>query len=231
MRREVRNAITAFERVQQFITQHPLADAPDSLGAQADELETVVNALTVAAVDQDAGVRLRRAHVESQKALCEQLYVKHIRPISLVAREVFGITGMDRAFRMPVGKRVSQVVLTAAEAMAQAAEKSKDVFVQHALPPDFIEQLRGAATALEEARNSKTDSIRRQVSATASAQDLVKRGRKAVRLLDAILVPRYSADPDLLAAWRSAKKVRPSTFPPATTEVPAAPSVTTEKAA
>jgi hypothetical protein len=36
-------------------------------------------------------------------------------------------------------------------------------------------------------------------------------GRKAVRLLNTILQPRLAKDPERVAAWRSAKRVRPTT--------------------
>jgi len=229
MNRVSRNTLATFQSVQEFITQHPLADAPALLGAQAQELGAVIEGLTASAVDQEAGMRFQRVHVQSQRTLREALYMQHMRPISLVAREVFGVTGTDRAFRLPKTRRVSQTVLNAARAMAQAAENNRGVFVLHGLADDFVDQLRSAIDALTQARTSKTSNLRRLVTATASTDGLVKRGRKAVRLLDAILVPRFAQEPELLAAWRTAKKVRPATAQ-STTEAPAAPS-DTEKAA
>ena len=236
MNRVARNTLATLERVQQFLAQHPMVDAPAMLGAQATELNDVIAALSGASVDQEAGERFLKVHTASQRALREELYAKHMRPVSFVAREVFGVTGMDRAFRLPPTNRVTSTVLTAASAMIEAADASHDVFVQHGLAQDFVEQFRAAAAAVTQSVESQTASGRRRVMATAAAKDLVKRGRKAVRLLDAILVPRFSADPDLLAAWQSAKKVRPAASPaapaPSTTPaVDATSSVTTEKAA
>ena len=145
--------------------------------------------------------------------LREALYTDHLLPISRVAREVFGVTGMDRAFRMPTNTKVNQTLLAAAGAMAEAAEKQKDVFVKHGLPQDFIERFVASASSLAQATNAKTESGRRQVTATAALKDQLKRGRKAVRLLNAVLQPRLAKDPELLAAWRSAKKVRTITPP------------------
>jgi hypothetical protein len=152
-----------------------------------------------------------RVHAESQRKLRRTLYADHMQPIARVAREVFGASGMDRAFRLPPSKAVNQTLLAAAGAMAEAAPKEKDVFVKHGLPQDFVEQLRACAAALETARNAKVESQRRRVTATAALHDQVKRGQKAVRLLNAILQPRLAKDPERLAAWRSAKRVRPTT--------------------
>lgn len=161
-------------------------------------------------VDQEAGGRCVRVHVESQRQLREALCKDHMQPISRVAREVFGATGMDRAFLMPRNVKVNQPLIAAAGAMAEAAGKTKDVYLTHGLAADFIEQLSAAAAALDTARNARAESARRHVTATAAVSDQLKRGRKAVRLLNAILLPRLAKDPELLAAWESAKRARSS---------------------
>ena len=130
---------------------------------------------------QDAGIRFTRVHIERERNLAETLYDDHMQPISRIARDVFGRSGMDKAFRMP-RTRVIVPLVTAALAMAKAAEQEKEVFLRHGLPKDFIEQLKSAASALEETRTAKTRSARDRTTATASVQDQAKRGRKAVRL-------------------------------------------------
>jgi hypothetical protein len=213
MDRKSRNALESFIRVQEFLTQHPLPDAAAVLGAQATELAEVVAELTSETVDQETGIRFVQVHVESQRTLRSQLYFDHMRPISRVAREVFGATGMERAFALPKDTSVNRTLLSAARAMAEAAEKQKDVFVRHALADDFIEKLRAGADALEDASTKKTVSARIRTMATAAVKDQVRRGRKAVRLLDAILLPKLAKDPKLLAAWEGARRVHLSSTP------------------
>jgi len=139
--------------------------------------------------------------------LRNSLYAEHMQPISRVAREVFGASGMDKAFRLPTVPSTNQKLLAAAGAMVEAAGRGKDVFVKYGLRGDFIEQLQASAAALANARDAKTASVRRKVTATAAMKDQLGRGRKAVRLLNAILQPRLARDPELLAAWKSAKRV------------------------
>ena len=210
MDRGGRSTLNSFQRVQEFLTQHSVSEAPAGLGAQAAELGAVIARLSSESVGQEAGRRFVRVHAESQRQLREALLKEHMQPISRVAREVFGVTGMDRAFLMPKQSNVNQPVLAAAGAMAEAAGKTQDVFLTHGLAPDFIEQLKSAASALDTTRNARTESARRRVTATAAVQDQLKRGRRAVRLLNAILAPRLARDPGQLAAWRSAKRPRPS---------------------
>ena len=211
MDRVARSALSSFQRVQEFLAQLPTSSDAPTLGAQANELAEVIARLSSTSVEQEAGGRFARVHTEAQRRLRQTLYVDHMQPISRVAREVFGASGMDRAFRMPRHTTVNQKVLAAAGAMAAAARKEREVFVKHGLPQDFIEQLEACGSALETARNARVESGRRRVTATADVVEQVKHGRKAVRLLNAILQPRLAKDPELLAAWRSAKRVPPVT--------------------
>ena len=178
----------------------PIPRNTDQRHSQAAERGDVIVRLSSESVDQEAGTRFARVHAESQRQLRERLWKEHMQPISRVAREVFGTTGMDRAFIMPKHMKVNQVMIAAAGAMSGAAGKTTEIFLTHGLAPDFIERLTQAASALDNARNARVESARRRLTATAAVKDQVKRGRKAVRLLDAILSPRLSRDPELLAA-------------------------------
>ncbi len=211
MDREARTTLSRFQRVQQFVAQLPAAEAPATLGAQVAELDDVITRLSSSSIDQEAGRRFVRVHSESTRNLRRSLYVDHMQPISRVAREVFGASGMHQAVRMPPASVADKSLLAAAGAMAEAAEPEREVFVKHGLVPDFIDRLKGGAKSLDVVREAKTDSGHRRITATASVRELLKRGRKAVRLLNAILQPRLAKDPELLTAWRSAKRVRPTT--------------------
>lgn len=212
MQRKDRSTLDSLQRVKEFLTQHPLADEPESLGAQAAELDDVLQRLSNEVVGQDAGKRFTRVHIGRERILRHSLYAEHMQPISRIARDAFGKTGMDRAFLLPRTK-VTVPLVASARAMAQAAMKEKDVFLRHGLAQDFIEQLMAAASLLEETRTAKTESSRQRTTATAEVRQQLSRGRKAVRLLDAVLLPRFRKEPQLLAAWTSAKRVRPTAAP------------------
>ena len=209
-----RSTLDSFQRVKEFLSQHPFAESPQGLGEQASELDDVIQRLSSEMVDQESGVRFTRVHTEYEATLRRTLYADHMQPISQIARDVLGASSMDRAFRLPTaGRNVNRALTTSARAMALAAEKEKDVFLRRGLPQDFIERLRSAADALEETRHAKTETARRRVIATKSVRDQLSRGRKAVRLLNAVLMPTLRKQPELLAAWKSAKRVRPTALP------------------
>ena len=52
MNRAGRSIFASFQRVQEFLAQHPLSEVPASLGAQATELGEVVARLTSGSVNQ-----------------------------------------------------------------------------------------------------------------------------------------------------------------------------------
>ena len=78
MHRVGRNTFSSFERVQEFLAQHPFADAPETLGAQATELDDVIARVSSDAMNQDAGDRFARAHPKSQQST--RVTFRHLTP-------------------------------------------------------------------------------------------------------------------------------------------------------
>lgn len=208
-------------RVQEFLTAHPFADAPVDLGKQRVELDEVVGQLSQDAVEQEAGHRLTAAGNKNQRELRRDLWDNHMLPISRVGRDVFGIAGMDRALKLPKKSVTNEVVLAAAGAMAEAASKQEAALIEHGLSKDFVAELRAASAALATALGNRDGTMRRRVTATAGMSDQVKRGRRALRLLNAILAPKLATDPELLAAWNNVRRVKPSAAAPKAPATPA----------
>ena len=208
MKRPETDAYRCFRRVQEFLAAHPFADAPANLGRQASELDAVVSQLSQDALDQEAGHRLTKAETKHQKGLRAALWDRQMLPIARVAREVFGKSGVDKALTMPKKAVKHEAVINAARAMAEAAAQQSAVFVEHGLSNDFVAQLNQAANDLDTALKSRDTTRRRRLTATAGVAQQLKRGRRAVRLLNAILQPRLAQDPELLSAWESVRRVK-----------------------
>ena len=117
---------------------------------------------------------------------------------------------MNTAFKMPKERADNEALLDAARGMAQAAAKNADVFIEHGLAKDFLDQFRAATSALADALGARVESQRRRTIANKAVVELVKQGNTAVKMLDAVVTPRLASDPDLLSAWRSVKKFRES---------------------
>ena len=222
MNGETRNTYRCFRRVEEFLAAHNFEDGAANLGKQAAELKDVVEQLSRQSLDQEAGFRLTKAQTKHTRELRARLWELHMLPIARVAREVFGIAGMDRALRLPHMSSPNERVVSAAGAMAEAAERQQSAFVEHGLPPDFVTSLRSAAAEFATVMGTRDGNQRRRVEATATVKVLVKRGRRALRLLNAILRPRLAHDPSLLSAWDNVRAVKEARGQPAPAEGTAA---------
>jgi hypothetical protein len=206
MNKTQRAALRRFRRVQEFLTTNPAVGSAGELGKQAHALDEVIQKLAQDGEELDANVRLARAETTRQRALRATLRDKHMLPISRIAKLVYGIPGMDRAFYMPRNRADNDALVAGARGMAQAAAKHPDVFVEHGLAATFLDDLRAATSALADALGDRVENQRRRTVAAQAITQHVKRGVTAIRMLDAIVTPRLAADPELLAGWRTVKR-------------------------
>jgi hypothetical protein len=200
------------------------------------ELDEVMAAMAQQANEQNTGTRLGAGAAQRQRALREALWNDHMVPIADVARVIYGVPGVKEALKLPK-KSADNDRLLEAQGMANAAEAEKAVFLDHGLKDDFVNQLRAATKALQEALLARVETGRRRVRATAAVQEQVKRGARAVQVLNAILGPTLRRNRDLKAAWESAKaRTEPAggggAFPvPVPTTEPEAPAAEADVAA
>lgn len=203
MNKVQRNALRRFRRVQEFLT----ANQVPGTAAQVQLLTELMAKLTETGAEQDVSHRQTRSEVARQRALRKALWVHHMVPISRIARRMFGLPGMDVKFSLPRYRADNEAFIAAATGMAQAAEAHVAAFVQQGLPADFVQQLRAATSALAGAVGTRVQASQRKSRAGETAAALVSRGRASVDMLDAIVSSRLESKPDLLAAWKAAKRV------------------------
>jgi hypothetical protein len=208
MRSAQRQVLRSLRRVREFIAANTPAGDPGKLGVQLAELDDVIGKMTELGAEQEAAVRLMAAETKRQATLRAELWDDEMQPVSRVAREIFGTSpGLEAALWLPRKNADSQALVSSALAMAEAAEPHRALFVAHGLAGEFVQQLRDAAARLQGALGARDTAERRRVTATAAAVLQAKRGRRAVRLLHAIMAPRLAGDADILAAWKSVRKV------------------------
>jgi len=203
MHKRQRNALRRFRRVQEFLAAN---EVPET-AAQVQQLSEVISQLAEEGAEQDLSVRQSRGEVARQRALRKALWVHHLVPISRIARRMFGVPGMDVKFRLPPRRADNEQLIDAATGMAQAAESHVAAFVQQGLAPDFVQQLRAATAAVADAVGSRVQAWQRRSRAGETVTALVRRGRASVDMLDAIVSSRLEPKPELLAAWKTAKRL------------------------
>jgi hypothetical protein len=114
---------------------------------------------------------------------------------------------MPAALRMPRSGSGVTKVLQANDGMIAAARSFAEVFVAHGLPADFLERFTAARNALEEVAAGRATHVGAHVAARAGMQVQVRRGRRAVGRIDAVVRASFDGDEMTLAAWRAAKRV------------------------
>ena len=101
--------------------------------------------------------------------------------------------------------------------MAQEASPYVDRFVAHGLPPTFAADLTAAADAVAGAIQEHAAAAEARASATVGVAKTIAMGLAAAWRLDAVIKNQLAGNPELLAAWRTARHVtkRGLTYPPA----------------
>jgi hypothetical protein len=203
-----KQAIEAYQRVQDFLKEHPLPESP-GYRIQKQALDDVVATLNEHTTSQVAGRRLRSAEVRREDGLIKMLRELHLAPIAKIARATLDdAPGIEKALKMPDYYLAPLQLLAEARAMRNEAARYEQHFVESGRPVDFLAQLDGAIDALSQSMTNKDSSLGRQVGGTAGIALEIKRGRRVVDLLDTIVTTTFYDDENVRAKWRSAKRVR-----------------------
>ena len=198
-----RTMLRRFRRVQEFLVANEVAET----AAQVRQLSEVIRQMSETGTEQDVSGRQSRGEVARQRALRKALRVHHLVPISRIARRMFGLPGMDVKFTLPRFRADNEELIDAATGMAQAAESHAAAFEREGLAQDFVEQLRAATAELTAAVGTRVQAGQRRKLADETVTALVNRGQASVYMLDAIVSSRLVSKPELLAAWKVAKRL------------------------
>jgi hypothetical protein len=137
----------------------------------------------------------------ARRALRKQLEAIH-RTARALALDV---PGFDVQFRIPRGNSDVRL-LKASRAIAQHAAERVAEFVDHGLPPTFLDHLAAGADRFERALRDRAASRDTRVAASVSLKTSLDSGLLAVKRLDAVVPNVLAEDPATLAAWRSARR-------------------------
>jgi hypothetical protein len=203
-----KQAIEAYQRVQAFLADNPPPESP-GYAVQKKAFDEIVASLTDHSLNQVAGRRLRRAEVPRQVRLRRELREQHLAPISQIARATLAdAPGIAKALRMPANNLSALKLVAEASAIRDAAALYEQQFIQAGRPADFLVQLDAAAEAVRQSMLGKARNLGRQVGAGAGIGRDIKRGRSVLDVLDTIVKTAFWEDKNVMAKWRTAKRVR-----------------------
>lgn len=196
-------------RVRAFVDAYP-ASGRLTYATAREMLDDVVQKLRAYAGAQITGRELSRAELRRQADQIAALYDQHMRPIVTIARsqiEPESDVGLPAALRLPRAPLGPTKVLAACDGMIEAARQFEAVFVANGLPADFLAQFATARNELERLASGRAMQVSTHVAARAGLQVQLRRGRRAVERLDAIVRAAFRGNEVALTTWRAAKRV------------------------
>ena len=206
MDRIVRARMDMVGRVRTFSRAHPsdeatyqpLVDRFEERWARAEALATQqraggIDARAGAARARDARRRLQRDHLPLLVRLGEQ-----------VAKAAPDLLGKFQMIRANLSR---QAFATAARAMVAEARAHQDAFVALGMTPTFLDELDTLLDQFDAGVEQSRDGRHQHVGARADLVTVTEELTELVRLLDGVNRYRFQADPELLAAWNSARNI------------------------
>lgn len=204
-----KQVLESFVRVRAFLEAHPATGRLTYAAAQS-MLDDALQPIRTYAGQQVSGRVLSRSELARQQQLIRRLRDEHMRPIVTIARaqiEPESDAGLPAAFRLPRFTWVVTKVLQASDGMIEVARSFEAVFLAQGMPPDFLARFQEARDELARVFAARAALIGTHVGARAGLPVELRRGRRAVDRLDAVVRAAYGGDEAMLAAWRAAKRV------------------------
>jgi hypothetical protein len=201
--------IESYRRVHDFLAVHPPPESPGYV-AQKKALDEVVASLHDHSSDQVAGRRLRSADGTRQTGLCKVLREEHLSPIAQIARASLRDVPKEiaQALKMPKTGLGPLKLVAEATGMRKAAARYEARFINAGRPADFLQQLDAVAEEISRTALGKARNLGVQVGAGAGIALEIRRGREAIENIDTIVRAAFKGNKTVLAAWRTAKRVR-----------------------
>jgi hypothetical protein len=200
--------LNTLTRVQRFLEANAATLQAVNASEYRAELDQSVTALESHAVTQAQSKRVTAAQTVKLRKLRETLKQNHIRPIARVAEARLRKDPDFVALRMPPGNSTSRRLIAAGGAMAKAAANHVPTFISAGLPADFLAKLQDATDVLSASLADRGHAATTGTGATKGLDAEMARGRKALKVVDALVVPIIAGDDALLAQWTSAKRYR-----------------------
>ena len=198
--------LSACSRIQRYLDIHDASLGDINQSGYRAVLNDVVSALHAHDVTLEYAQRAGTGQTAKRRVLRNILKLNHLRPIARIAAAQLRQVPEFAALAMPSCKSPSRALIAAAGAMRVAASGYPATFMAAGLDADFLEQLQGAADALN-ANLAESGAMEcRRSGATAGLAAEAKRGRQAIKVLDALVEKRVNDDV-LRAEWNSARRI------------------------
>ncbi len=216
MKRKILTERRGFKKLRQmadFVLANHKRFAPTSPAAKAVPavVATVKKLKTLTASQGSVENRLRelsRTKSETRGALREEVEFLYHTAGALAA----GDPGFDDPFRMALGG--DQRLVNDARSAVQDAVPVAAAFIKHAMPPDFLENLKTSIRKFESAREEYAKIKTDRTMGRKALQESLRQALAAGKRFDAIMRNTFRHDRLALQAWKDACRVPRGPKPP-----------------
>jgi hypothetical protein len=199
--------LTALQRIQVFKNANAAALGTISKSTSSTDLDTAVTALVQYVAQQALAEKQAISSKMVKDAAREDLRLNHLQAIAAIAKKKLTSTPDMQAFQLP-HKNTSDINLIGqGTAMATAAAQYVQVFLDQQLPADFIDQLKAAVQAVQDAVDAQAKAALAVNDATKGVKAQLSITSTDVKVLNGLVVKQLKSQPGLLASWKNAKRV------------------------
>lgn len=203
----IKSQLNTMKRVKQFGADHPLAPANALVTTELLALSATITLVEMLAGNREQTTGTFRGASAARKFAAKMLR-DALGKLSKIAKTLDVATYPDVAAQLRMGKRHAyQDLADFARSVIAVVEPIKQVFIDYGSPATVVEDLEARLAALDTASRRKFTGITGQVGKTRALTMTGREGMSHVRKLDAVYSQLFAADPELDAAWKSAKRL------------------------
>ena len=190
--------------VRTFSRAHPSADTSYTL--VLDRLDVTIARIEELAKSQEGGFASKHSSVVRRKDLRRQLHQGVIRHLVTAAEDAGTDTpGIAEKFRLPSTSATHAAFRAVASKLLEEGRANQEVLVKYGLSATLLDELengiKGFDASLEESDGSKQTHVAARAEMKTLGDEIVR----IVGILDGFNRYRFHHDPELIAAWESAK--------------------------
>jgi hypothetical protein len=201
MKRQQKHRYEMFVRVRDFGAANGELFPSSSTGGRA------FARVTAAVAEIEGHLKSRvvaRAEARKIKATTRAAVASYMKAIAATGRRA---ARRDvHAFRLP-DVRSAEELIAAARVMADDARTREAEFVRLGLPATFISEFETLVSALEQAVNTRVNSVHQRRRAQAGLASAFAHGLEDIRELDVVVPNTLRDDPARLAQWQRARHI------------------------
>ena len=154
-----------------------------------------------------------KGETATQAAIRASITTDFLRPIATAARHALA-DAPDFTTLVPPAKLRKADFASTVTAVATAAAKYQQTFLDHGEPADFVVQLQAALTRFDTSTASRARLVGQQSAATESAGESVKTIRSVLKVINGALTPVLKKNAPLKANWIATKRIQATVVTP-----------------